>query len=195
MSATRALDVGILIAAAGFGTSGEFVETPVGEQLSMIDVNCRAVVELSHHFGTRFVQRGRGGVVLMSSIVAFQGVARVATYAATKAFVQTFAEGIRAELSPLGVDVIASAPGPVHSGFAHRASMTMTQAASPRTVAQQTLAGLGSATTVRPGWLSKVLELSLSLLPRRGRVRMMGVVMAGMTNGKSPSAPLAPDAS
>ena len=52
-----------------------------------------------------------GGIVLMSSLVAFQGVPRAANYAATKAYVQSFAEALRLELKPLGVDVIASAPG------------------------------------------------------------------------------------
>jgi len=178
---TGTLEVGLLALAAGFGTSGPFIDATLEDELSMIDVNCRAVAALSHAFGRRFAQHKRGGIVLMSSLVAFQGVPRAANYAATKAFVQTFAEGLRAELQPLGVDVIASAPGPVHSGFAARASMTMSMALSPRTVALLTLKGLGGTGTVRPGWLSKALEFSLMFLPRWGRVRMMGVVMAGMT--------------
>lgn len=178
---TAALDVGLLIAAAGFGTSGPFIDVDVAAELEMIDVNCRAVAALSHHFGKRFAKQGRGGLVLMSSLVAFQGVPRAANYAATKAYVQSLAEGLRLELAPFGVDVLASAPGPVQSGFGARADMKMGMAATPASVARATLDALGRAGTVRPGWLSKLLELSLALLPRRGRVRMMGVVMAGMT--------------
>ena len=181
LKGTNRLETGLLVAAAGFGTSGPFIDASLEQELSMIDVNCRAVVELSHAFGARFARQKRGGLVLMSSLVAFQGVPRAANYAATKAFIQTFAEGVRAELKPFGVDVIASAPGPVHSGFASRASMTMSKAASSRTVAEQTLKALGNVGTVRPGFLSKLLEFSLMFLPRFGRVRMMGVVMAGMT--------------
>ncbi len=96
---------------------------------------------------------------------------------------QTFAEGLRIELKPYGVDVIASAPGPVASGFAQRASMTLSHTVSARAVAEETLAALGRAGTVRPGMLSKLLELALMTLPRRARVRMMGKVMAGMTQG------------
>jgi len=178
---TSTLDVGLLVASAGFGTSGPFIDAPIDAELSMIDVNCRAVAALSHAMGGRFARQKRGGLVLMSSLVAFQGVPRAANYAATKAYVQSLAEGLRVELKPFGVDVVASAPGPVHSGFAARASMTMSRAVSARVVAQQTLKGLGRTGTVRPGWLSKALESSLMLLPRWGRVRMMGVVMAGMT--------------
>jgi uncharacterized protein len=76
VDATRDLDVGLLVAAAGFGTSGDFARADLDAELSMIDVNCRAVAALSHAFAQRFVARGRGGLVLMSSLVAFQGVPR-----------------------------------------------------------------------------------------------------------------------
>jgi short-subunit dehydrogenase len=117
----------------------------------------------------------------MSSLLAFQGVPKAACYAATKAFVQTFAEGLRRELDGSGVDVIASAPGPVRSGFEARANMRMSAAAEPSAVARATLAGLGRSGTVRPGVLSKVLEASLAPLPRWGRSRILAVVMGGMT--------------
>lgn len=189
---TRALDVGLVVEAAGFGTSGPFIERPIAEELAMIDVNCRAVAALSHHFGERFARQRRGGIVLMSSLLAFQGVPRAAVYAATKAWVQTFAEGLRRELAPLDVDVIASAPGPIHSGFAARARMHMAMGQTPETVAAATLAALGRRATVRPGWLSKLLEASLALLPRRGRVRAMEQVMRGMTRSSAlPDRPVA----
>jgi short-subunit dehydrogenase len=181
--ATEALDVGLLVAAAGFGTSGDFVASDASIELEMIDVNCRAVVAVSHVFARRFVARGRGGLLLLSSLVAFQGVPRAANYAATKAFIQSFAEGLGQELRPHGVDVLATAPGPVRSGFAARAAMTMSLAQTPEEVAVGTLRALGRRRTVRPGLLAKLLELSLKLLPRWGRVRMMAVVMAGMTKG------------
>ncbi|MEO8317664.1 MAG: SDR family NAD(P)-dependent oxidoreductase [Bradyrhizobium sp.] len=181
VSATADVEVGLLAAVAGFGTSGLFIECALDRELDMVDVNCRAVVELSHHFARRFAGQRRGGLVLMSSLLAFQGVPRAATYAATKAFIQTFAEGLRLEMSRFGVDVIASAPGPVRSGFGARADMRLGSAASPAVVARQTLAALGRQTTVRPGFLSKFLEASLLPLPRQARSRIMALVMGGMT--------------
>ena len=183
LAETGTCDVGLLVASAGFGTSGSFIEGDLAPELEMIDVNCRAVAALSHTFGRRFAARGRGGMVLMSSLVAFQGVPRAANYAATKAYVQSLAEGLRVELAPRGVDVLASAPGPVNSGFAARASMTMSFAQTPGEVAGSTLAALGRQGTVRPGLLAKLLEWSLAFLPRWGRVRMMAIVMGGMTKG------------
>lgn len=178
---THDLDIGLLVAAAGFGTSGLFEKTKSPEELTMIDVNCRSVVELSHKLVPHLIKRGRGGIILMSSLVGFQGVARAANYAATKAFIQTFAEGLALELAPLGIDVLASAPGPVKSGFDQRANMKMSQAATPRTVAKSTVAALGKSHVVRPGFLAKFLEGSLSFLPRWGRSRIMSQVMLTMT--------------
>ncbi|OQW59465.1 MAG: short-chain dehydrogenase [Proteobacteria bacterium SG_bin9] len=175
------LDVGLLVSAAGFGSSGEFVKSDLAEEVGMVDVNCRATVTLARLMAPRMITRGKGGLVLMSSLLAFQGTPRSANYAATKAFVQTFAEGLYHELKPLGVDVVACAPGPISSGFAARADMQMSMSEKPDVVAAETLDALGRRLTVRPGWLSKFLEFSLCFLPRWGRVRMMGVVMGGMT--------------
>lgn len=190
---TSDLDVGLLVAAAGFGTSGRFIDAELAEELEMIDVNCRAVAALAHHFGGRLARRGRGGIVLLSSLVAFQGAPRAANYAATKAYVQSLAEGLRLELAPAGVDVIASAPGPIHSGFAARANMHLGQAQTPEVVAKGTLAALGRRGTTRPGWLSKLLGWSLASLPRWARVRIMTLVMGGMTRHQEDSQPATND--
>lgn len=180
LQASEARDIGLLVAAAGFGTAGSFLDGPLAEELAMLDVNCRAVLALTHHFGNRLATRGRGGIVLFSSLVAFQGVPNSANYAATKAFVQSLAEGIGPELRARRVDVLAVAPGPVRSGFAARAGMRMGATDSPATVAKGLLEALGRRSLVRPGLLSKLLELALTFLPRRGRVWMMGKVMSGM---------------
>jgi short-subunit dehydrogenase len=185
--ATEGLDVGLLVAAAGYGTSGEFLGADLAQELDMLQVNAAAPLILSHRFGARFARRGRGGVVLLSSVVAYQGVPRSANYAATKAYVQTLAEGLHAELAPRGVDVLSVAPGPVHSGFAGRAGMTMSRALRPAEVVTPALRALGRRVTVAPGALSKVLSWSLATLPRRMRVRVMGRVMRAMTPDEAPA--------
>ena len=183
-TATRDLDVGLLVAAAGFGTSGPFLDSSVERELEMLDVNCRAPLEMSRHFGGRFARRGHGGLVLMGSIVGFQGTPYAAHYAATKAYIQTLAEALHVELAPLGVDVLASAPGPTNSGFAARADMRMDTMLKSRDVARQTLDALGRKPTVLPGMLSKVLAYSMAPMPRWARVRIMERVMGGMTKHK-----------
>lgn len=180
-NATRDLDVGLLIASAGFGTSGSFLNSQLEQEIEMINVNCRGILGVSWYFGRRFAERGRGGMVLMSSIVGFQGMPFAAHYAATKAYVQTLAEALYIELAPMGVDVLASAPAPTNSGFANRANMQIGMAMNPGDVVQPTLNALGRKSTVLPGMLSKLLVYSLSTLPRWARVRIMGAVMERMT--------------
>jgi len=182
-AATDGLDVGLLVAAAGFGTSGSFLDADPIAEAEMLALNAGATLRGAMHFGQRFAARGRGGLVLFGSIVGFQGTPFAAHYAATKAYVQTLAEGLHVELAPRGVDVVASAPGPVHTGFAERAAMRMDQALRPGDVARASLVALGRQTTVLPGGLSKVLGGSLALLPRPLRARIMGRVMGGMAVG------------
>lgn len=178
---TQDLEVGLLVAAAGFGTSGAFLHSQLAQEVEMLNVNCRSLLGLTWQFSQRFAQQRRGGIVLMSSIVGFQGTPFAAHYAATKAYVQTLAEALYVELAPMGIDVIAAAPGPTHSGFAERAGMKMGKALSAAVVAQETLQALGRQSTVLPGFLSKLLTYSLVPLPRWARVQIMGGVMKSMT--------------
>lgn len=180
-AATAGLDIGLLVAAAGFGTSGPFAANDLAAELDMIDVNCRAVAAITHLFANRMIRRRGGAIILLSSLVGFQGVPRAANYAATKAYIQTLAEGLRVELAAHRINVLAVAPGPVKSGFAARAGMTMGAAARPATIARGTLNALGRSGTVRPGLLARLLEWAQAPLPRRQRTRIMGLVMAGMT--------------
>lgn len=172
--------VGLLVAAAGFGSSGPLLEQDLATERNMLAVNCNAVLWMSHAFGKRFVAQGRGGIILFGSLVGFQGVPYSAHYAATKAYVQSLAEGLHHELHSTGVDVLAAAPGPVASGFAARASMNMGQALTPEQVGIPILKALGRRVTVLPGWLTKVLVRSLHLMPRAWRVRVMQSIMQNM---------------
>jgi short-subunit dehydrogenase len=174
-------DVGLLVAAAGFGTAGAFLDASEDDELSMLTVNCRAVLQLSLHCGRSFASRGRGGMILLGSLVGFQGAPRAAHYAATKAYVQSLAEALHIELAPRGVDVLAAAPGPVRTGFGTRARMRMGAADTPEAVARATVAALGRKMTVAPGRISKLLTLALMPAPRGLRVRLMGKIMGGMT--------------
>lgn len=178
---TEDLDIGLFIAAAGFGTSGPFLQANLATEINMLQVNCQAVLHLSHHFAQQFAARGGGGIVLLASLVGFQGTPLAAHYAATKAYVQSLAEALYVELRPEHVDVLAAAPGPVRSGFAQRANMQMGAALNPEDVGVPILKALGRQGTVLPGLLTKFLVGSLRLLPRRYKVRVMKKVMHGMT--------------
>lgn len=179
IQATESLEVGLFVASAGFGSSGDFLDNDVASESEMVRVNCEAHVALTHFYGHGMRTRRRGGIVLLSSLVAWQGVPTATTYAATKAFVQSFGEGLYHELKPHGVHVICSAPGPVASGFGNRAGMNLQRAITPDVVGKETLKYLGRRSTVVPGGLSKFLHGSLITAPRALRVRIMKQVFAG----------------
>ncbi len=188
-SQSQGRNIGLLVASAGFGTSGPFLAADPDMEAEMLDVNCRALMLLTHEFGNRMKARGSGGIILMSSLLAWQGVPCAAHYAATKAYVQVFAEALACELKPHRVDVLASTPGPVFSGFGERANMRLTMGITPRTVAAESLKALGRKTTVVPGTVSRMLTGSLAPLPRWLRVRVMGRVMADMTKNANKPIP------
>jgi short-subunit dehydrogenase len=180
LETANGLNIGLLVASAGRGTSGLFIENTLDEEVGMLRLNCEALLQLTHHYSKQFAAQKRGGIILLSSVLAFQGAPYAANYAATKAYVQTLAEGLAQELKPHGVDVLAAAPGPVESGFAERASMKMSNAMTPEQVAVPILKALGQTTTTYPGYLSKLIVYSLSTVPRWAKVKIMGKIMGGM---------------
>lgn len=180
IDAIDGLDVGLAVLAAGFGTNGPLADSPTTDELEMIAVNVTAVAQLAHAFARRMTAQRRGGIVLFGSVLGWQGVAGQANYAATKAYVQSLAEGLHAELKPHGVDVLCVAPGPVHTGFAARAGMSMKSAATPDQVARVTWSGLGRRGTVVPGLQAKVMTTGIKSLPRWVRAIILGRVMESM---------------
>lgn len=179
-SQTKTLEIGLVVLAAGFGTSGAFLDNDLQDELNMIDLNCRAVAELSGLYGLQFKEKGSGGLILLGSLVGFQGAPRAANYAATKAYVQSLAEGLYHEFKGYNVDVLSVAPGPVRNGFAERANMQMGAADKPEDVAKAGLKAIGKKHLVRPGFMGKLLAFSLAPVPRQFRVMIMHQVMKGM---------------
>lgn len=116
-------DIDLLVNNAGFGTHGEFARLPLERELEEIDLNVRALVSLSHAAAGSMLRRGRGRIINVASIAAFQPVPFTATYAATKAFVLYFSEGLNEEVRRKGVSVTAVCPGPVKTGFQETAGI------------------------------------------------------------------------
>lgn len=181
IQASQGLDVGLLIPSAGYGNSGLFLDASIHSEINMLRVNCEAVLTLTHYFSQKFKQQKRGGIIFLSSLVAFQGVPFSANYAATKAYIQSFAEALAIELKPFGIDVLAAAPGPVDSSFGQRANMKMGKALKPEMIGVPILKALGRKRNVIPGLLSKILIYSLRTVPRWAKIRIMDKVMGGFT--------------
>ena len=103
-TATEDLEIGLVVYNAAYSPIGAFLDIDVEEHLKAVDINVHGPLRLSHYFGRRFVERGKGGIILMSSMSGLQGTAMVANYAATKAYDMVLAEGLWYELQRHGVD-------------------------------------------------------------------------------------------
>jgi hypothetical protein len=137
---------------------------------------------LCHHFGRRFRERGRGGIILMSSMAAFQGNPLLAQYAATKAYNLILAEGLWWECRGHGVDVLACVPGATLTpGYlalrGSKATAPFPPEMTPAAVVEEALAALGTGPSVIPGWANRLsAALMQRLLPRRRAIKLMGRV-------------------
>lgn len=113
----QGLEISTLINNAGFGSHGKFIELDPEWEMRMIDVNCRALVGISRMYAPRMAERGRGQIVHLASVAAFQPCPYMSTYGATKAFILMFSEALWAEMLAHGVHVTAVCPGPTQSEF------------------------------------------------------------------------------
>lgn len=127
-------------------------------------------------------------MILVSSIVAFQGVPMAAHYAATKAYIHSLGEGVASEWKANGIDLLVAAPGPVNTEFADRANMRLGSAASPESIVIPILRALGKKSEVLPGFFSWFMIQGLRTSPRWLRVKIMAAIMGQMTAHQAQSA-------
>jgi len=131
-SRTKALSRPVDIAClnAGVGVGGLFQETNLDDELNMVYLNCAGTVQLAKYITQDMVARQNGKILFTASIAGEMVAPREAVYAATKAFVLSFAHSLRFELKGTGVDVTALQPGPTNTDFFHRAGMDNTKVGS-----------------------------------------------------------------
>ncbi len=171
------IEVGCGVYNAAAAPIGPFLDRSLEDLLKVVDVNIRAPLIFARTLAPPMKARGRGGIVLMSSIAGFQGAPHIATYAASKAFNIVFAEGLWSELSPQGVDVLVSTAGAVRTpGYASAAANTKE---APGTldalvVANTSLDALGRGPSVIPGRTNRFARFVLGrLLPRTAAIGVM----------------------
>jgi short-subunit dehydrogenase len=169
-------EVGLVVHNAAFSAVGPFLDRTVEDHLQILDVNCRAPALLAHHFGRQMVARGRGGIILVSSLAGGQGCPVVAHYAASKAYEIVLAEGLWDELGPLGVDVLACRAGPTRTpGFESSNPRIQVPMMEPEPVVEEALAALGHGPVVVAGRLNRTVNFVMQrLLSRSAAVRFMG---------------------
>ena len=173
----RGLTADVLINNAGHGTIGPVVDSSPAAEIAQVRVNVEAVIDLATRAVQQMVPRGRGAILNVGSTAGFQPFPGQSGYAATKAFVRSYTDGLRAELAGTGVTVAALHPGPVRTEFLQVAGMDERTfaAAFPkfmwvesREVARQGIEALEhDRGGVIPGIPNKISTKMFELMPRR----------------------------
>jgi uncharacterized protein len=177
-AATDDLDVGLLVYNAGAdANSTPLLDQPIDDLRALVRRNCTTVLDTCHHFGGRMVQRGRGGVVLVTSGAAWAGGSHIATYGATKAFDLVLAEALWAEWRGHGVDVLGLVLGatdtPSLRRLLERHGGDFGELADPAAVATEALDHLADGPTWIHGSPEPTGPSPFGPLPRRQAVELM----------------------
>ena len=178
-----AAPVDVLVNNAGMGTFGRFAESDVEAETLEIELNVVALVRLTHAALGAMSARGRGAIVNISSVAGYQPAPSCATYAATKAFVNSFTHSVHEEARRVGVHVMLVCPGYTHTEFHARAGLGTT--ALPElvwqtadTVAATALHDLDRGRSVSvPGALNRVVSAASSVTPAIVSRRVAGLVV------------------
>jgi short-subunit dehydrogenase len=187
-AATADLDVGLVISNAGTPTPGAFLSMDREILLKGVQLKVVGHLKMAHHFAARLVQRGRGGLLLVSSTGGLQGIPYVANNAAMEAYVLSLGEALHLELKPAGIEVTVLLPGPTDTpalramGF-DPADLPM----KPMSAAQCAAEGLAALSAGRATHIAGRLNRWMNaLLPRSVATRVNGKMIGKVfASGKS----------
>jgi short-subunit dehydrogenase len=168
------LTVEVLVNNAGFGSGGPFATLDAEEEASIIRTNVEAVVALTGHFLPDMIERGRGAILNLASLISFQPVPFQATYGASKAAVLSHTEALHEELRDTGVTITAVCPGPVRTEFGEQGGFGGADDKIPDfiwleadKVAEDAIEGMENGErVVVPGALNQLAAFSGHYMPR-----------------------------
>jgi short-subunit dehydrogenase len=169
--ATRDLEISVLVNNASFGVIGPFLARPLADYDTLLAVNVRAYVALTHAFLPALVAAKRGALVFVTSLNALSPIGGSAVYTASKALEVSFAGGLWYELRGTGVDVLVVMPGPTRTGFQRKAGTRLAPwAMEPEEVAEGALEALGKELTFIPGEKNRAIARMAGELPFEQRI-------------------------
>lgn len=123
MEKTKDLDIECLINNAGFGYLADYAESELSHQKELLRLNVEVLMELTHHYGAKMKEKGKGYILNIASTAALSPGPHMSTYFASKSYVLSFSEALHEELRESGVKVSALCPGPVDTDFEKNANM------------------------------------------------------------------------
>ena len=180
---TSDIEIGLGVYNAAYSFIGKFFDRPIEDSLRVLDVNCAGPLRFLHAIVPPMLARGRGGVVLVSSLAGAQGTPRLSAYAASKAFNIVLGESLWAELGAHGVDVLVSCPGAIRTpGYSKASKREAPGTLDASVVAERTLAALGNGPRYVPGGMNKVASFLLGrLVPRTAAIKLMAKSTEGLS--------------
>ena len=173
--AVAELDIGVVVYNAAHVPAGLFLDAGSDAIERAVDVNVRGPLLLLRTLAPHMCARGRGAVVLMSSLSGLQGAPHVSAYAATKAFNMILAEGLWYEMREHGVEVAACCAGAMRTpGYDRSFDRDVPGMLSPDEAARRTLDALGRGPRIVPGLVNRITaQVMTRLLPRRTAIRLI----------------------
>lgn len=167
------IDIDILINNAGFGLFGPFIETPIEQELKMIQVNIVTLTHLTKRLIPSMIEKKKGKILNVASIAAFQSGPLMSVYYATKAYVLSFSEALTNELSDHGILVSVLCPGPTDTEFEKRANIEQSKLFQRNVMPPEEVAKIAyrqfmkGKTMIVPGATNWILVRSTRFLPRK----------------------------
>ena len=184
----KRLNVDILINNAGFGYSGKFLDSTMGNYEEMINLNICSLVHLSHLFLKDMVENKKGGIINISSLASFQPIPYFGIYAATKAFVTSFTLSLYEEYREKNINILGVCPGYTKTNFNKRAQMDSIPVAgylmSSQEVVDQSLRAYKKGKfIIINGKINRFAKFFTSLIPRKWSLKMASsIIKKGMSN-------------
>ena len=179
----RGIAIDILINNAGHGLQGPFLDGQLEAALAMVQLDVASMTAVTHLFAQDMRKRGRGKILLVASLLAYQGVENFAVYSAAKAYVLRLAEALHRELKRDGVTVTALNPGMSDTGFAAAAQQKLTRwlklfMMQPAPVVRAGIRALKAGRiSIVPGWANKASVILTWATPRRVHQAILSHVM------------------
>jgi short-subunit dehydrogenase len=181
----RGIAIDILINNAGQGLQSPFLDGQLDAALAMVQLDVASLTAVTHVFAQDMRRRGRGKILLVASLLAYQGVQNFAVYAAAKAYVLRLAEALHRELKRDGITVTALCPGMSDTGFAKAAQQKITRSLKllmmqPAPVVRAGIRALQAGRiSVVPGWANKAAVIFTWATPRRLHQAIFARIMNG----------------
>lgn len=179
--ATQDLVIGLIVPAAGVAIAEEYITTTLERNIHTVHLNMVAPMQLVHVFANKMAKRKCGGVLLVSSLFAYQGIPYVANYAATKAYILTLGEALYVELKKHGIDVSVLSPGLTDTDMPANMPLNFSKLPmfyqSPQKVAKIGVKALGRKPTVVSGFINKFYAWQNRLIPRSMPVSLFGFLI------------------